>query len=104
MNAKMFAAGFVSALILITLLLVGATQLHRSTAAVIVASAFKSAPATTTPFTDIENLTPLQFTSIEKLYGLHITAGTTATTFSPDLKTSLYQWFLFVGKALMVSG
>jgi hypothetical protein len=100
MNTKMFVAGFASALLLIFLLVVGATQLHRSTAAVIIASVFPSAHAVVTPFADTGNLTKLQQVSIAKLYGLHITTGTTSATFSPNLKTPLYQWFLFVGRAL----
>jgi len=43
----------------------------------------KKAEAVSTPFTDIANLPPDVQEAIAKLYGLNVTAGTSATTFSP---------------------
>ena len=38
--------------------------------------------------------------AILKMYGLGITAGTSATTYSPDAPLKLYQALLFAGKTL----
>lgn len=55
-------------------------------------------PATisATPFTDISHLPPSQQEAITKIYGLGITAGTSATTFSPDWEINRAQMATFL--------
>ena len=53
------------------------------------------------PFTDIDN-TP-QKDYIELAYAIGITAGTSETTFSPDVVTPLWQWAILYGKMIQVS-
>jgi len=110
---KMFIVGFFSALLLVVLVsgltLFLATQIHRSSAAVIIIDIYEQAvghdaPEVITPFEDTNNLSPKEQSSISKLYGLGITAGTSATTFSPQSKTQFYQWLIFVGKLIMRLG
>jgi hypothetical protein len=56
-----------------------------------------------TPFTDISLCTSQEKLAIGQAYNLKITSGTTATTFSPEANTELYQWLLFFGKVLMLT-
>lgn len=56
----------------------------------------KSGPEVDTPFSDISHL-PLDVqSSIKKIYGLKITAGTSATTYSPELKINRAQMATFL--------
>ena len=54
-------------------------------------------------FADIENLPADQQHIIELARAIHITAGTTATTFSPYEITPLWQWAILYGKMVQVS-
>jgi hypothetical protein len=110
---KMFIVGFFSALLLVVLICGGTllwfTQMPRANAAVIIIDIYEhaignDAPEVVTPFEDIGSLSQKEQSSISKLYGLGITAGTSATTFSPQSKTQIYQWLIFVGKLIMRLG
>jgi hypothetical protein len=110
---KMFIVGFFSALLLVVLVcgatLLWFTQMPRANAAVIIIDVYEhaignDAPEVVTPFEDIGGLSPKEQSSISKLYGLGITAGTSAIKFSPNDRTQLYQWLIFVGKLIMRIG
>ncbi len=51
------------------------------------------------PFTDIDGLP-----EVCEAWEIGITAGTSATTFSPDDKLEPYQSFIIIGKLMMVMG
>lgn len=55
-----------------------------------------SPPLVPTPFTDIVDLSPREQEAIAKIYGLKITAGTSATTFSPQLAVDRAQMATFL--------
>ena len=59
----------------------------------------KQAPVVETPFTDIAD-SPFRL-EIQKMYALHMTMGTTLTTYSPDARLELYQALIFAGKTLL---
>src|SRR3989339_749493 len=44
----------------------------------------QTAPVVDTPFTDIGNVSEEVQTAIKKIYGIKVTAGTSATTYSPN--------------------
>jgi hypothetical protein len=82
--------------------------MNRDNAIIVVMDIYKGRggvlpPVVATPFTDLGMCTPEQKLAIGQAYNLGITAGTTATTFSPDKETELYQWLLFAGKTLMLT-
>ena len=54
-------------------------------------------------FTDIGHLSAEQQHYIELARVIHITAGTTSTTFSPDEVAPFWQWAILYGKMVMVS-
>ncbi len=56
----------------------------------------KKAVAVDTPFTDIGSLSLEIQDAIKKIYGLKITAGTSATTYSPDTKVNRAQMATFL--------
>ncbi|MBI3955841.1 S-layer homology domain-containing protein [Candidatus Gottesmanbacteria bacterium] len=56
----------------------------------------RSTLAGETPFTDIGQLPPDVQTAIKKIYGLKITAGTSATTYSPEIKINRAQMATFL--------
>lgn len=56
----------------------------------------RSVPEDETPFTDINELPPDVQTAIRKIYGLKISAGTSATTYSPEIKTDRAQMATFL--------
>jgi hypothetical protein len=55
----------------------------------------KQAETVPTPFTDIKDLSPETQDAIAKIYGLKVTAGTSATTFSPDQSVNRAQMVTF---------
>ena len=80
-------------------------KVSRAEAAVVIVKMYENfsgetAPVVATPFTDIGSLPAEQQDSIAKLYGLRITIGTSATTYSPDDDLELYQAFLLAGSTL----
>jgi len=56
------------------------------------------APIVSVPFTDISNLSQNQRNIIARVYGLGLTAGTSATTFSPDMLVDRAQTAVFLVK------
>jgi|GEM_PF-2858153 len=56
----------------------------------------KKAVAANTPFTDIGSLSPEIQDAVKKIYGLKITAGTSVTTYSPEIKVNRAQMATFL--------
>ncbi|MBU1326791.1 S-layer homology domain-containing protein [Patescibacteria group bacterium] len=56
----------------------------------------QTAPVVDTPFTDIGSLTEEVQTAIKKIYGLKVTAGTSETTYSPEMKVNRAQMATFL--------
>ena len=57
------------------------------------------APVATTPFTDLHRASNAHRDNIGRIYGLGITAGTSATTFSPSVCTTRQQMASFLARA-----
>ena len=55
-----------------------------------------TAPIVDVPFTDIGNLSKEVQIAIKKIYGLKVTAGTSATAFSPDMEVNRAQMATFL--------
>lgn len=89
-----------------SLFVVAATSTTRSDAVALVVQVYElthgSQPEPSScPFEDIA--ADPNRSEICKAYALRITAGTSATTFSPNERTPLWQWAIFLGKARMAS-
>lgn len=88
-------------LVLATLYLV-AVNTSRSNAVAVIMIFYKGSKTDAEcPFTDIENDPNKE--AICAARALHITAGTTATTFSPNDKALWWQWLVFIGKLGMAN-
>ena len=57
-----------------------------------------------TPFNDLGDLSKDQADAVAKLYGIGVTIGTSASTYSPHDPLLPYQFFLMLGKTLMKIG
>ena len=84
-------------LVLVGLVLLAAVNVNRSTAVAFVVGLYPGEKSSEgCPFTDIADDPHRE--AICQAYNLRITAGTTATTFSPKEKALWWQWMVFFGK------
>jgi hypothetical protein len=51
-------------------------------------------------FTDLDGCTDIEKLFIEQARAIGITVGTGGTNFSPNQRTQLYMWLLFLGRAI----
>lgn len=77
------------------------TEITRADMALFLSRAYEfitkqSAPVVETPFTDIGTISEEVQTAIKKIYGLKVTAGTSATTYSPEMKVNRAQMSTFL--------
>ena len=77
------------------------TQISRADMALFLSRAYEfitkqTAPVVDTPFTDIGNVSEEVQTAIKKIYGIKVTAGTSATTYSPNGLVSRAQMATFL--------
>ena len=79
-------------------------SLDRAEAAVVVSWIYErfkgTAEIVETPFIDINNLSSIKKDSIDKLYSLGITNGTSLNTYSPNNHLEFYQVLLFAGRTI----
>lgn len=106
-----FGAGFGLGMLLVLLILVAlamiVTSTRRATAAVLLVGWYERASGTQVVFierhfTDLDGLSQGEQDAIERLWALHVTAGTGETTFSPDAHLTLGQAFTLLGRTLML--
>ncbi len=55
------------------------------------------------PFVDAYDHSAVEQAAIAQAWAVGITSGTSDSTFAPDDPTELYMWFLFLGRAMMLS-